>query len=71
MMALGFSLLHAEFVKGFPFDGFEECLERLGAMETYIQSPAQQAHHDSLVDATYEFYEVMGTEDLGYVICAE
>lgn len=71
MMAFAFSVFHAEFVSSFPMSSFEECLARLEVMEDYIASPAQQEHHDKLVDATYEFYQVLDTEDLGYVICTE
>lgn len=66
-----FCVRHHDFVKGFPFSGFEECLERLEDMEQYICTPEQQENHDKLVDATYEFYQALDTEDLGYVICTE
>lgn len=68
MMNLAFSVFHSEFVANFPMSSFEECLTRLSIMEEYISNPAQQAHHDKLVDATYEFYQALDTEDLGYEI---
>ena len=67
-MEKAFSRFHADFVKGFPFSGFDECLEKLKDMDACITTTWQQALHDKLVESTYEFYESMGTEDLGYEI---